>query len=307
MISSFTSCVYVRSPDLRVMMSHFSGVVTMTWVSSICCRERDTSPVSSRTFTPNGFKRLPRLPTISATSAFMGATYTILNSFKFKLPSSRRCNPSSCRIVSIATLVFPAPVGAHRSMFSGDNMAVSYTWLCTRFRLFIPENAGCAQLGSSAIGRSFSAAENAFGFSAGMCTSSYPFFALRYDPAGSSHRLLDMKCEPCANARASSSTIFLPEPAAPAPAASKTSAATSPRKRRASSRIFPSIALCRDRALERSPVRRSDCSTAAASGLVDICSMTTARSCSFCALASLVHQTTEALDFRSFLIRSNLS
>ena len=32
---SRTSCVYVRSPDLRVMMSHFSGVVTMICVASI--------------------------------------------------------------------------------------------------------------------------------------------------------------------------------------------------------------------------------------------------------------------------------
>mmetsp|Transcript_3063 Transcript_3063/g.12241 ORF Transcript_3063/g.12241 Transcript_3063/m.12241 type:complete len:309 (-) Transcript_3063:721-1647(-) len=214
MISRRTSCVYVRSPDLRVMMSHFSGVVTMTCVSSICARDNDTSPVSSRTFTPYGLSLAPRLPTISATSAFMGATYTILNAFVFREPSGRRCEPISCRIVSIATFVLPAPVGAHSSMFSGDSIAVSYTWLCTRFRVFIPANAGCAQEGSSSMGRSFSASVKALGFSAGMCTSSYPFFALRYDPAGSSQRLLDMKWLPCANASASSSSILRPAAAA---------------------------------------------------------------------------------------------
>ena len=30
MMTSRTSCVYVRSPLLRVMMSHFSGVVMMS-------------------------------------------------------------------------------------------------------------------------------------------------------------------------------------------------------------------------------------------------------------------------------------
>mmetsp|Transcript_24203 Transcript_24203/g.60073 ORF Transcript_24203/g.60073 Transcript_24203/m.60073 type:complete len:219 (+) Transcript_24203:2978-3634(+) len=125
MMSRRTSCVYVRSPDLRVMMSHFSGVVTITCVSSICARLSDTSPVSSRTLTPKGFRRAPRLPTISATSAFMGATYTILNAAVSRRPSGRRCSPSSCRMASIATLVLPAPVGAHSSMFSGDSMAVS--------------------------------------------------------------------------------------------------------------------------------------------------------------------------------------
>lgn len=35
MIKRRTSCVYVRSPPLRVMMSHFSGVQTMTCVALI--------------------------------------------------------------------------------------------------------------------------------------------------------------------------------------------------------------------------------------------------------------------------------
>lgn len=37
------------APLLRVMMSHFSGVTTMTWVSSISPLVSDISPVSSRT------------------------------------------------------------------------------------------------------------------------------------------------------------------------------------------------------------------------------------------------------------------
>lgn len=34
-MTSRTSWVYVRSPPLRVMMSHFSGVQTMIWVALI--------------------------------------------------------------------------------------------------------------------------------------------------------------------------------------------------------------------------------------------------------------------------------
>lgn len=36
--------------DLRVMTSYFSGVVTMIWVSAICCLVSCESPVSSPTW-----------------------------------------------------------------------------------------------------------------------------------------------------------------------------------------------------------------------------------------------------------------
>lgn len=88
------------------MMSHFSGVVMISCVSLIYASRahttltssfvRFTSPDSSRTFTPYGFSfyasrpRLtptrPKLSTISFTSAFIGATYTILNLSKSTLP-----------------------------------------------------------------------------------------------------------------------------------------------------------------------------------------------------------------------------
>ena len=34
-----TNCVYVRSPPLRVTISHFSGVHTINYVSLICSRD----------------------------------------------------------------------------------------------------------------------------------------------------------------------------------------------------------------------------------------------------------------------------
>ena len=52
-------------------------------------------PVSSRTWMPYGsVSLLVKLPTISATRAFIGATYTILNADRSKLPSSWRCRPN---------------------------------------------------------------------------------------------------------------------------------------------------------------------------------------------------------------------
>ena len=90
MMISLTSCVYTRSPDFRVIISHFSGVVTMICVASISALLSETSPVNSRTWIPNVFKRLLKLPTISATRAFIGATYTILNADVSTLPSRRR-------------------------------------------------------------------------------------------------------------------------------------------------------------------------------------------------------------------------
>lgn len=58
---------------------------------------------------------------------FMGATYTILKLCRLMVPSSSMWRPSSCRMVSIATLVLPAPVGAHSRMLSAPNRAVLQT------------------------------------------------------------------------------------------------------------------------------------------------------------------------------------
>ena len=74
MMTRRTSWVYVRSPDLRVMMSHFSGVVTIICVFAICSFVSCWSPVSSFTTTPKGSSRLRKLSTISCTNAFIGAT-----------------------------------------------------------------------------------------------------------------------------------------------------------------------------------------------------------------------------------------
>ena len=77
------------------MMSHFSGVVTMICVASISALLSDTSPVNSRTLMPNDLRRLLKFPTISETSAFIGATYTILNADVSMVPSRWRCRPTS--------------------------------------------------------------------------------------------------------------------------------------------------------------------------------------------------------------------
>ena len=133
-----------RSPLLRVITSHFSGVVTMICVSAISALVRFWSPLSSRTRTPYAsVRRCVKFATTSCTSAFMGATYTILKAERSSatlspapapapaLPAaaasscSRRCRPSSCRMESTATLVLPAPVGAHSSMLSAEKSAVS--------------------------------------------------------------------------------------------------------------------------------------------------------------------------------------
>ena len=166
----------------------------MIWVSSISALDMETSPVNSRTFTPKSFNRSLKLPTTSATNAFIGATYTILNLVKsISQVSGSRCFPISWHMVSTATFVFPAPVGAQSNMFSGDNNAVSYTLDWTLFKLFMPLNAGLAHSGISSIGRSFSLSANGGAFIAGTCTSSYPFFCVRNEPSGSSHFALAIK------------------------------------------------------------------------------------------------------------------
>mmetsp|Transcript_15707 Transcript_15707/g.53639 ORF Transcript_15707/g.53639 Transcript_15707/m.53639 type:complete len:336 (-) Transcript_15707:647-1654(-) len=118
MMSRRTRLATLASPPLRVMTSHFSGVVTMTCVSASSRLLSCMSPVSSRTSMPSGASLRPNAPAISAASAFMGATYTTLNSSRSTVPSACTCSPTSCSSVSIAMLVLPAPVGAHTSMFS---------------------------------------------------------------------------------------------------------------------------------------------------------------------------------------------
>ena len=116
MISSLTRLARV-SPCFLVTTSHFSGVVTSIWVWLISALVSDMSPVSSRTSSPSGSRRRPNPAAISAARAFIGATYTILN-WSFLITPASKCCLMVCVMQSIATLVLPAPVGAHTSMFS---------------------------------------------------------------------------------------------------------------------------------------------------------------------------------------------
>jgi hypothetical protein len=111
------------SPPLRVMTSHFSGVVTIIVVSSSSFFVSCVSPVSSLTVIPSGASLRENAFVTSAASAFIGATYTILKSSPFHSPSSSKCAPISCRTVNIAMFVFPAPVGAHTRRFSFERNA----------------------------------------------------------------------------------------------------------------------------------------------------------------------------------------
>ena len=102
----------------------------MIYVSSISLLLKWTSPVSSRTVTPNAVeRRFWKLPTISVTRAFMGATYTTLKFLRSNLPSLRRTWFSTYRIVSSAMFVLPAPVGAQISRFSDRLNAAGNTLL----------------------------------------------------------------------------------------------------------------------------------------------------------------------------------
>ena len=105
-------------PTLRSKMSHFSGTVTITLTTSSSLRGIEMSPVNSRTLTPNGVSFCENLSTISETRAFMGARYTTLNAgsgggfgIVFHSLISRHTAKS-------ATLVLPAPVGAHMRKLS---------------------------------------------------------------------------------------------------------------------------------------------------------------------------------------------
>mmetsp|Transcript_18071 Transcript_18071/g.39512 ORF Transcript_18071/g.39512 Transcript_18071/m.39512 type:complete len:341 (-) Transcript_18071:1047-2069(-) len=290
------------------MMSHFSGVVMMIWVSSIWLRLREMSPVSSRTTMSYFFSRALRLPTISATSAFIGATYTIFMLEKSNVPSAWRCSPTSCMTVSMATLVLPAPVGAHTSMLSGANIAVSYTRLWMRLSCFMPSKASRDHSGMSPICTSFSSSAKGFGLSAGTCTSSYPFFCVRYEPAGSSQRLLDMRWPPCWKARASSSRMRRPAAAAPSFALllpPSSSMVVPSRRCRASSRMRRSIAFCRSRAEAR--VACSALRMAVVSGAPSISVSMRCTSASSWARARRVHHTILRRFLSSSLTSWNLS
>mmetsp|Transcript_35800 Transcript_35800/g.83556 ORF Transcript_35800/g.83556 Transcript_35800/m.83556 type:complete len:341 (-) Transcript_35800:1036-2058(-) len=318
MITSRTSCVYVRSPDFRVMMSHFSGVVTITCVSAICALVSCWSPVSSRTLMPYGSNRLPKFNTISCTSAFIGATYTILKASSAKEPSALRLAPSSCSIVSIATFVLPAPVGAQRSMFSLDSKAQGKTRDCTRLSVRMPLKAACAHSGSCSMGTRLSSLVKGFGLSEGTCTSSYPFFCTRYDPEGSWHFLFAIKWPPVANASASRSRMLRPTRALPA---SGTALSMSCEMMPAES----SVARMRARSAVSLRTRASSCfvsvkissvfmrdacsssSTSACCGCSRMLARSAARSASLCACASRVHTDTFHRCLSSSLIMSNLS
>ena len=64
---------------------------------------------------------------ISVTRDLMGATYIILKVSAFMVPSALAALPISLSTVSSATLVLPAPVGAHSSRFSSPFRAASYS------------------------------------------------------------------------------------------------------------------------------------------------------------------------------------
>ena len=73
-ISSRSVAAAETSPPLRVITSHFSGVVTSMVVSSSSFFDSCVSPVSSRTLSPSGARRRENAAVTSAASAFMGAT-----------------------------------------------------------------------------------------------------------------------------------------------------------------------------------------------------------------------------------------
>mmetsp|Transcript_23808 Transcript_23808/g.77830 ORF Transcript_23808/g.77830 Transcript_23808/m.77830 type:complete len:351 (-) Transcript_23808:1019-2071(-) len=205
----------IPSEPLRVVTSHFSGVVTM---SCVACSSRFVScmsPVYSRTDRPSGPSALPNLETSSAASAFIGATYTILTRSRCSTPLSMQ-PPTCCRIASSATFVLPAPVGAQSSMFSAEKSAQSYTRDCTRLSDDIPPKAGRAHAGMSSIRTSASPSVKGFALSAGTCTSSYPFLATRNEPGGRWHLRLAIRWPPAAKVIASRSSVFRPTRALPA-------------------------------------------------------------------------------------------
>mmetsp|Transcript_717 Transcript_717/g.1491 ORF Transcript_717/g.1491 Transcript_717/m.1491 type:complete len:222 (+) Transcript_717:5515-6180(+) len=193
-------------------------------------------------------------------------------------------------------------------MLSGLKSAQSYTRLWMRLSLSMPLKAGRAHSGMSATLTSFSFSAKGLGLSAGTCTSSYPFFCVRYDPGGSSHRLLLIRWPPWEKASASSSSARRPAAAAPAscPCFVAASSGASPSRRpRASSRILRSMAFWRSRAEAR--VALSSLRILAVSGDPSISASMRATSASSCARASLVHQMILLRFFSSTLTSANLS
>mmetsp|Transcript_67494 Transcript_67494/g.180337 ORF Transcript_67494/g.180337 Transcript_67494/m.180337 type:complete len:330 (-) Transcript_67494:959-1948(-) len=312
MMTSRTSCVKGRASPLRVITSNFSGVMTMTCVSASCCLLSCTSPVNSLTEMPKDSSRFAKLITISATSAFMGARYTILNPSRSSVPSSRRCLPISCSIASRATLVLPAPVGAHTSMLSSCMSARSHTRDCTRFSDSVPSNAGCAHDGSSLILTSFSSASAAL--SPGTSTSSYPLRDTRCEPTGSSHRLFAMVWPPATKESPSRSSSCRGASCGPestamgwAPPASAASDPAMPfsRSPRISLRRRFSMSRLRSPSVLWEKVRASR--MLRPSAVLRISSWIAALSSSFCACPSCVQKTMAWRFLSRALMKSNLS
>ena len=175
------------SEPFRVTTSHFSGVVTMSWVATISRFVSCMSPVYSRTWMPSGASDLENLATSSCASAFIGAMYTILSRSRLKTPFSTQV-PTCCIIASTATFVLPAPVGAHTSMFSFEWSAVPTTALCSSLSAFTPLNANLACSGSSEIATRRVSFRSSF-FAGGTVTCSHPCGKVRRTvPSGSARR-----------------------------------------------------------------------------------------------------------------------
>ena len=106
---------------------------------------------------------------------------------------------------SQATLVLPAPVGAHNNKLSEDFKATWYNFDCMRLSLSMPANAGCVQLGKSSL---IETEIFPFGISflvAGTWTSSQPFLTALQEVSGRLYFLLLIACDPSWNLRASRS------------------------------------------------------------------------------------------------------
>eukprot|EP00834_Sanchytrium_tribonematis_P000151 NODE_3_length_80033_cov_0.932970.p68 type:complete len:121 gc:universal NODE_3_length_80033_cov_0.932970:33120-33482(+) len=99
---------------LRVITSSFSGVETNKFVFINSFLDNCISPLTSFTVMLIFLNIFLNFVVISATSAFIGATYTILRDLV-------RCLGVSfiaLAITSKATFVFPADVGAESNIFS---------------------------------------------------------------------------------------------------------------------------------------------------------------------------------------------
>lgn len=102
-MTKLTCRTYPRVCQLRLIPSHFSGVVMIMSASRMVRVSGVLSPVNSTSFKPIGpASRLPQSCTRSRTSAFMGAIYTT-----FEPGFSRKAH----HIASSAATVLPLPVG----------------------------------------------------------------------------------------------------------------------------------------------------------------------------------------------------